>query len=267
MPAKSKKSTPEKRIRPVVEVVEEPQEEVLEEVVEEVVEETPSTEPVVEEEVSLSSTGGVSVEPDFSAPEVKAQETPEDSTVPENETKTEVEEVKEDPKPVAEPKPTEAKMSIKSVILIAFISALVAAFVSGGVYVYLNGVSSMKSEEKSEETTPTEAPVATPEPTEAPAESVEVSSYKIQVLNGSGQIGAAGKAGDALKASGFVIEDVGNAQTRDYTDTIVAFKEDVPVSVIDKLVTALESSYSVQKSSKSLVETSEYDIVVTVGTD
>ena len=52
----------------------------------------------------------------------------------------------------------EKKISIKMIIVIAVVSALIAAIVSGGVYVYLSGVNKFKKQPAVEEETTTPAP-------------------------------------------------------------------------------------------------------------
>ncbi len=64
-------------------------------------------------------------------------------------------------------------------------------------------------------TTPSPSPspvaVASPVPSPTPEPTVERSSYKIRVLNGTTKSGAAGVLGDSLKALGWKVEKTGNA--------------------------------------------------------
>jgi len=279
MPAKEKET---KRIKPVVEVVEEPIEETT------TTEETePSTITSSEEAPTESSTDTENIEVVEEVVEVPASETsaePQEEVVeevvveddtPATETAVEkstpVTEVKNEEKPI---KTVEHKMSIKTILAITIVSALVAAFVSGGVYVYLNGVSQLKS--NTEESTETDSSKddsmmeedtsPTPEPTEAPTVSEDLTVYTIQVLNGSGEIGAASSASQFIEDGGFVVEDTGNADSYDYEETVVQYKKGVNEADLNALVTALEESYTV-KSESTLTDDSEYDFVVIVGTD
>lgn len=210
-------------------------------------------------------------------------EEPEKTEEPEVEEVVEevvVEEKKEDKPEIKEKhsKSTtvEHKMSLKTILAITVISALVAAFVSGGVYVYLNGVSDLKSnsDETVEEQVPSEVTEETgdeteeePEPTEAPAVSDDLTVYSIQVLNGSGEIGSAGRASDVIEDGGFAVEETGNADNYDYTTTIVQYKEEINMADVDALVEALSTNYEVELSDDFLEEDSEYDFVVIVGTE
>jgi LCP family protein required for cell wall assembly len=64
------------------------------------------------------------------------------------------------------------------------------------------------------------------EPEEAPAvETVDPSSVDVEVLNGSGTSGLGASAADELSAAGFGIADTGNADSSDYTQTVVRHAE------------------------------------------
>ena len=60
-----------------------------------------------------------------------------------------------------------------------------------------------------------------PEPTTAPEAiaAIKPAEISIQVLNGTGTTGVAGKFADALRAKGYVVTDVGNASTLGYEAT------------------------------------------------
>jgi len=165
--------------------------------------------------------------------------------------------------------PPSGKTNYKLILLVTVISALVVGFVAGGVYVYFSGLSQI------EETAPqpTQAPeAASPTPTSQaspspiPGEEIDVTSYKVSVLNGSGQIGAAGSAGSLLEDQGFEVANIGNANRYDYEATVVQVKETVPEQVIQMVEDALSDTYSVELGDE-LPSTSGYDIIVTVGTE
>jgi len=90
-----------------------------------------------------------------------------------------------------------------------------------------------------------------------------LSEYSIQVLNGSGVVGEAGRVRAALGEEGFEVTNVGNAGNYDYTDTEVRLKGDVPETIFDKVKKAL-ADYTVTKG-EVLDDESDYDVVVTVG--
>jgi len=156
------------------------------------------------------------------------------------------------------------KMNLKLIIVITLVSALVAAFVSGGVYVYLSGVENVAKapEEKAENSEP--APTSEPSPSPTP-EPVDLSTYSVQVLNGSGAIGVASAAEDVLVTAGFKVEDTGNAGRYDFQNTLVQAKSGVSGEAISQLKKALEAKDYKVEVGDTLSSSSEFDIVVTVG--
>lgn len=161
------------------------------------------------------------------------------------------------------------KTNYKLIILVTALTALIVGFVSGGVYVYFSGLSSLGQPDLSlPQPTPTPLvsspsprPSLSPSPT--PAEAPDLEKYKLSVLNGSGKIGAAGTASDALEKAGFSVTHTGNAANYSFKDTIIQTTSDVPETVIIALKKAL-SSYTTELGD-SLPISSQYDIVVTVG--
>ena len=159
------------------------------------------------------------------------------------------------------------KVNLKMIIVITILSALVAAFVSGGVYVYLSGVQS--SDENVEESpSPTPAPSESPEANATPEPApVEISSYSVRVLNGSGAIGAASSGEDILVEAGFTVESTGNASNYDFESTVVQAKPSVEAEAVNKAKTALEEDDYEVEIGTPLAASSEYDIVVTIGSN
>lgn len=214
--------------------------------------------PVIEEVVEETP---IVSEPPKEEPQTKVVETP-------------VEEVEnKDPEPEKAPeesteketKHKENKMNLKLVIVITLVSALVAAFVSGGVYVYLSGLDSLDKPQNEIVLEPEETPESSPSPTPEPEAEVDITEYTVQVLNGSGAIGAASGGEDVLSEAGFNVENTGNAGRYDYESTTVQVKSTVPAGVVDKLKTALEGSDYEVKIGTALADSAQYDIVVIVG--
>jgi LysM repeat protein len=174
----------------------------------------------------------------------------------------------EEPKPVEKEKQVNDNtdgVSIKLVVVVAVLTAIVVAIVSGGVYVYYTGITSQVEEEvevDSQESTPSPVPSPTPEP-EAKVD-VDVSKLKVSVLNGSGQIGAAGTAKSIIEKVDFKVVDTGNAANFNFTDTLIEVKKSVPNSVVSLLKEALSEKYTV-KIGDNLSATEEFDIIITVG--
>ena len=146
-------------------------------------------------------------------------------------------------------------------LLYLIVLLLIAGAVAGGIYYYNQNVTQIGEveevivdeviKEKEEVTEPTLAP-----------EEVDLSIFSINVLNGSGVAGEAEKVATTLSNAGFASP---NADNQNYTDTIVGHKATVPQSVIDELVSSLESNYTVEISNDTLGEDGDYDFIVTVG--
>ena len=58
------------------------------------------------------------------------------------------------------------------------------------------------------------------------ASSVEASSFKVEVQNGTDVAGAASTTADTLKAKGFNITKTGNAEQQVYKETLVVYKSE-----------------------------------------
>lgn len=116
-------------------------------------------------------------------------------------------------------------------------------------------------------TAPAPTPVAeapTPTPT---VEEVDLSAYSIQLLNGSGVAGVAGDEQTALEADGFKVENVGNAETQDFSETSISFKSDVSEAFLDKLKESLAARYVIAGEAGELDSDNTYDVVITLGSE
>lgn len=115
------------------------------------------------------------------------------------------------------------------------------------------------------EPSPTPTPVATPTPTPSPTpEPVVLGDLKVQVLNGSGTPGEAGKVAKKLESADFTDIDTGNADSYDYKSTEVRVRPDMSDSVYEAIKTALAGDYTVTPGDP-LTASSDYDVVVIVG--
>lgn len=135
---------------------------------------------------------------------------------------------------------------------------VIVAAASGG-YLFLKNRS---QEEKTSMLTPIPT-FFIPSPTQ---QEINLSEYKVEVLNGSGISGRAGQVKDALVSIGFLEDQIttGNAASYTFKDTEVEMKSSVFGAVLQKIQQAL-LEYSVVKKD-ALGEGSSYDVVVTVGT-
>lgn len=111
------------------------------------------------------------------------------------------------------------------------------------------------------EPTPSEEPQSSPTPT---PEKIDISKYKIEILNGSGISGEAAQAETLLQQEGFTVVSIGNASQTDYENTIIRTKKDVPQIFTDKLKNALEKIYILDQA-EELSENEENDVTVIIG--
>lgn len=145
-------------------------------------------------------------------------------------------------------------------LLLAFL--LIGAVV-GGVFYYKSKVSKKPAEnEKAEEVLPTKPPSAEP----SAEVKLDLSKYSVNILNGSGIPGEAGKVGEELKELEFKEIKTANADSYDYTTTTVSLKEELPDEVYQAIAEVLSKNYNPEKDKTALEKNSSYDIVITVGT-
>ncbi len=250
MPEKSK---PKKRIRPVIEeVIETPV------VTEEVLEAPTFEEPVQHEHHHAHEHTATEAAP---VPQpVEANDAP--SPEVENRAKALITELEVDK--------NDSKVNVKLIFALTIITALIVGFITGGVYVYFTGLKSMTNPSPVATATPTpaseaiEEPKVSPTPTPSPVPQSVISAFKVSVLNGSGQVGGAGKVKALLENAGFKVGNTGNAGNFNFVSTQVQVKENVSVEVVNLLKKTLSGDYSVEVG-KALPTSSAYDIVVTVG--
>jgi len=129
----------------------------------------------------------------------------------------------------------------------------------GGVFWYKQGA--VTKEEDVNVVTLSPTPTATP----TPVIEVDLSEYEIEVLNGSGITGEAGRQQENLETEGFVVDSVGNADNSDYTDTVIQAKSDVSQAFLTKLREFLEESFTVAKDSEELDEDASVPVVIIIG--
>lgn len=148
-------------------------------------------------------------------------------------------------------------------IVIAIIT-IVLVLAGGALWYFRENV--MKRASVKDEIIPTPSILKnTPIPASDSAQlEIDYSKYKINVLNGSGIGGVAGSTRDLLEGEEFVVEDVGNADSSDYENTVIQAKEGVPDEFLDKLKSVLEESY-VLDPNEELEDSEDVDIVIIIG--
>jgi hypothetical protein len=114
---------------------------------------------------------------------------------------------------------------------------------------------------KKEATSPAEKKV--PAESTKTKESINKEDLKIQVLNGSGEAGAAGQARDFLISKGYKVEGVSNAENFNYQKTTIQIKNSQK-EVTDLLTKDLKERYAITVGSP-LSEDEPFDVVIIVG--
>lgn len=159
----------------------------------------------------------------------------------------------------------EKKPGKKGLLLVVVLIALAVALVSGGVMVYRRTMSGQPATEQNQ-LNPPEQPAATLSPQVTPVVELDRKELIIQVLNGSGTPGFAGKAQEYLEELGYEDVATGNASSYDYDETEIAIKEDKE-EYLDMLKADLVEKYVVAAKTSTLDDESEYDAVITLGSD
>ena len=106
------------------------------------------------------------------------------------------------------------------------------------------------------------APAATDTPTPTPTVAIDRASFKIQILNGSGAVGAGSKAAAYLEEKGYKKLDTGNADSYDYDQTEVQVKDG---RFTPALIADLKDKYSISSKAAAIKESSPYDAVIIIG--
>lgn len=133
----------------------------------------------------------------------------------------------------------------------------------GGIYFYQKSIGTTN--------TPTSTPSSvsqvdtTPTPSAVPTETVDLTKYPINIMNGSGIVGEAGKVKTLVETAGFKVSKTGNAEAFDFTKTVIKAKADVPTGFLTQLTAALSKSY-VLDTNQTLATSSADSVQVIVGT-
>lgn len=149
------------------------------------------------------------------------------------------------------------KLFFGLLILFVLLGAL-----AGGLFYYKQRVNPGSVVEQNTQQ-PTTAPTVTP----TLEVKVDLTTYTVNILNGSGTPGEAGVVKNLLVTAGFDADKVktANASSYDYENTEVQVKVDLATSVTDAIIDSLDAKYTVEVLKENLKGTSTYDIVVTVG--
>jgi hypothetical protein len=222
---------------------EEPKKKVV--VVEEVEDENTSVDSEVENQENNSKFEEVNVKTEANTPETK-------NTLNEIQEEVEDDEVNDKPK----------------YLWIIVPTALLVGALVGGLITYFSGISNMNTNSNEVVSTSTPSAVATNIPesqaTATPSSSLKKETLKVQVLNGSGISGLAGKVKTMLEGLGYKSVSVGNASSSSFEQTEVAVKESKN-EYLDVLIKDLSKDYDAVEAKKPLSASSSYDVVITLG--
>lgn len=92
----------------------------------------------------------------------------------------------------------------------------------------------------------------------------DVSSYSINILNGSGIEGEAAFAKELLENSRFSVDSVGNDRNYNKEYTSVSIKNNLPAELFNQIDKALDNYYELATESGLLEEENPFDVVITL---
>lgn len=143
----------------------------------------------------------------------------------------------------------------------AIMLVIIILLILGGATWYLMSNKEETIEFTNDSVTPTITEV---KPTTIDEKNVDKKTLKLQVLNGTGTPGDAGKLEKALNELGYTEVVTGNADNYDYKSAEITFASDFPDNYRDEILEALDKLYSdVTVGKESL---GEYDAILITGT-
>jgi hypothetical protein len=155
----------------------------------------------------------------------------------------------------------------KKVFFIILILVIIAGIVAGGVYYYqtnMSGDVQVTETVIQEEAAPVVVEDLDEEDATGSAE-IDQTKYLVNILNGSGVAGEAGKVAVLLNDLEFDTVDTSNAQSYDYIGTEVWYKESVDEETIESIKSSIEEDYIVTEADENLDDDHDYDIEIIVG--
>lgn len=166
--------------------------------------------------------------------------------------------------PIYQESPDKSAKWLWLIILLVVIGALVFAFVRGiGPFAGLNPFSGQGEASP----TPTSSPFSFTSPSPVATTSatrINKAEAKIRVLNGSGKAGMASVVKEFLESKGYKVTSIGNADSFDFAQTVIRFKQTFK-NFQEALLVDLSDKYSVKVSGDALEATDSADIEVIAG--
>ena len=143
-------------------------------------------------------------------------------------------------------------------------TALLVGALVGGLITYFSGIAKLSSDNNTVAPVETSTPESVTSPTPKPKSTIKREEVKIQVLNGSGTSGLAGKAKTYLESLGYKDVAVGNAASSDFAETEIQIKDSIK-DFLDTITTDLSKNYQVASETTVLSASSKYDLIITLG--
>jgi len=157
--------------------------------------------------------------------------------------------------------PTPQRSNGTNPLVIIIPGILLLGALLGGIVFYQKNISNQPAVTP----TPTDNPItAVATPTASSSATVDLTKYTVNIFNGSGIGGEAGRAKDLLTTAGFKVGTTANAATYNFTKTIIKAKSTVDPAYIAKLSATLGKNYIVD-TAQVLAATAKDDVEVTVG--
>lgn len=154
------------------------------------------------------------------------------------------------------------KAQPKSIILWVALTLVAVFLIGGSLLLFAGGGKSSFTLFAKPSPTPTLAPSSEVVP--EPEATIDITALSIEVLNGSGIKGSAGKMKEFLEGKGYTVASTGNASDYDYEKTEVSVKES-KAQFLDLLESDLGKEYVIGTSSSALDANSKYDVQIIVG--
>ncbi|GEM_PF-5977802 len=151
-----------------------------------------------------------------------------------------------------------------SIVFIFILAGIISSAIVFYAYITLNQIDTPKERRINLESKQfSSPPVFTPTPIPTPL-TIDISSYKISILNGSTSAGAAAKVKELLETKGFNVPHIANATRKDLEKTLIRSKNTVPQEVLEKIKIFLSNLYTLIEG-ETLDDTYEFDVEITVG--
>lgn len=184
---------------------------------------------------------------------VVAQDTP----TPEKRKEMVEELFKEEPSRVLPEISVHRNGSMRTVVVWGLIVVATAFVIGGGLLFISRGSASITGLIAKPKPTPTPSPTPTPQVPNR-------QDITIQVLNGGGSVGAAGKMKNVLEENGYIVTDVGNTEEYTYIQTEILVKP-AQEAYLALLQQDLGEKYTVGTAAATLGDDVPYDARVIVG--